>query len=69
MGDKTGFAHEMWAKGDVPPVEFASRPFIVQWSIDYCLSDVQADCAGKAAILANGDGSNLEFPVIIRPQP
>ncbi len=69
VGIKTGFAHEMWAKGDVPPAEFAARPFILQWSVDYCLSAVQADCAGKAAILANGDGSNLEFPVIVRPQP
>lgn len=69
MGLKTGFAHEMWAKGDVIPDGFASRPFIIQWSIDYCLSDVQANCAGKAAILANGGGSNLEFPVIVRPQP
>lgn len=69
MGLKTGFAHEMWAKGDVVPDGFATRPFIVQWSIDYCLSDVQANCAGKAAILANGGGSNLEFPVIVRPQP
>ncbi|MBA3549583.1 MAG: putative Ig domain-containing protein [Nannocystis sp.] len=69
MGAKTGFAHEMWAKGDVPPVGFATRPFILQWSVDYCLSDMQAQCAGKAAILTNGDGSNLEFPIIIRPQP
>ncbi len=69
MGQKTGFAHEMWAKGDVIPDDFATRPFILQWSIDYCLSDVQANCAGKAAILANGGGTNLEFPVIVRPQP
>ena len=69
MGAKTGFAHEMWAKGDVPPVGFATRPFVLQWSVDYCLSDMQAQCAGKAAILTNGDGSNLEFPIIIRPQP
>jgi hypothetical protein len=69
MGLKTGFAHEMWAKGDTVPDGFASRPFILQWSVDYCLSDVQADCAGKAAILANGGGSNLEFAVIVRPQP
>lgn len=69
MGAKTGFAHEMWAKGDVPPVGFATRPFVLQWSVDYCLSDVQAQCAGKAAIVANGDGTTLEFPVIIRPQP
>lgn len=69
MGVKTGFAHEMWAKGDVLPDGFATRPFILQWSIDYCLSDVQANCAGKAAILANGGGTNLEFPVIVRPQP
>jgi hypothetical protein len=65
---KTGFAHEMWAKGEVPTQEFTTRPFIIQWSIDYCLSNVQADCQGKDAILANGDGSNLEFPVIFRPQ-
>lgn len=65
---KIGFSHEMWAKGDVPPQEFTTRPFIIQWSVDYCLSDVQADCVGKDAILANGDGSNLEFPVIFRPQ-
>ncbi len=69
MGMKTGFAHEMWAKGEVLPDGFANRPFILQWSVDYCLSDVQANCAGKAAILANGGGSNLEFPVIVRPQP
>lgn len=69
VGIKTGFAHELWAKGDIPPAEFSARPFILQWSVDYCLSAVQADCAGKDAILANGDGSNLEFPVIVRPQP
>lgn len=65
---KIGFSHEIWAKGDVAPPEFTTRPFIIQWSVDYCLSDVQADCQGKDAILANGDGSNLEFPVIFRPQ-
>lgn len=65
---KIGFAHEMWAKGDVAPAEFQGRPFIVQWSVDYCLSSTQADCQGKDAILANGAGSNLEFPVIFRPQ-
>lgn len=65
---KIGFAHEMWAKGDVAPAQFQSRPFIAQWSIDYCLSSVQADCQGKDAILANGASSNLEFPVIFRPQ-
>jgi len=69
MGQKTGFAHEMWAKGDPVPVGFATRPFVLQWSVDYCLSEVQAQCAGKDAILANGDGSNLEFAVIVRPQP
>ena len=65
---KTGFAHELWAKGDAAPAEFQSRPFVMQWSLDYCLSSVQTDCQGKDAILANGDGSNLEFPVIFRPQ-
>ncbi|MDC0717491.1 Ig domain-containing protein [Nannocystis bainbridge] len=65
---KTGFAHEMWAKGDVVPDEFKTRPFVVQWSIDYCLSNQAPDCQGKDAILGNGDNSNFEFPVIFRPQ-
>ena len=68
MGPKTGFAHEMWAKGDVVPDDFNSRPFILQWLIDYCVSSVMGECTGKDAILANGDGSNLAFPVIVRPQ-
>lgn len=65
---KLGFTHEMWAKGDVLPAEFTARPFIIQWSLDYCVSSVQADCQGKDAILANGNSSNLEFPVIFRAQ-
>ena len=65
---KIGFSHEMWAKGDVPPEEFKTRPFVVQWSIDYCLSNAAPDCQGKDAILANGDNSSFEFPVIFRPQ-
>jgi hypothetical protein len=69
MNPKTGFAHELWAKGDTPSAEFADRPFVQQWSIDYCLSSVQSDCSTKDGILANGDGSNLEFAVILRPQP
>lgn len=63
------FLHELWAKGDPPPNGFANRPFILQWSIDYCISNVQADCVDEAAVLANGGGTNLEFPVIVRPQP
>lgn len=68
MNPKIGFAHEMWAKGDAPPSDFADRPFVMQWGIDYCISTVQADCTGKQAILDNGDNSNLEFAVILRPQ-
>lgn len=69
MSPKTGFAHELWAKGDTPAAEFAERPFVQQWSIDYCLSSVQSDCATKDGILMNGGGTNLEFAVILRPQP
>lgn len=65
---KIGFAHEMWAKGEAAPEAFKARPFIVQWSIDYCLSEVGAECQGKDAILANGDNSSFEFPVIFRPE-
>lgn len=65
---KIGFSHEMWAKGEVPPEEFKTRPFVAQWSIDYCLSDEASDCQGKDAILANGDNTSFEFPVIFRPQ-
>lgn len=69
VGLKTGFAHEMWAKGEPVPAEFQTRPFVLQWSIDYCVTNVMGQCTGKDAILANGDGSNLAFAVIVRPQP
>ena len=69
MGLKTGFAHEMWAKGEAPPEEFKTRPFILQWAIDYCVTNVNGNCTGKDGILANGDDSNLAFAVIVRPQP
>lgn len=69
MGMKTGFAHELWSKGDTPAAEFADRPFVQQWSIDYCLSSAQSDCSTKDGIVANGGGTNLEFAVILRPQP
>jgi hypothetical protein len=69
MGLKTGFAHEMWAKGDVLPAEFQTRPFVLQWQIDYCITNVNGECSGKDKILANGADSNLAFAVIVRPQP
>jgi len=69
MGLKTGFAHELWAKGDVLPAEFQARPFVLQWLLDYCITNVQGECTGKDPILANGGDSNLAFPIIVRPQP
>lgn len=69
MGLKTGFAHEMWAKGDVPPAEFQTRPFVLEWLIDYCITNVNGECSGKDNILANGADSSLAFAVIVRPQP
>ena len=69
MGDKTGFAHELWAKGDPLAGELRTRPFVLQWLIDYCVSGVKGECSGKDAILKNGDNSNLAFAVIVRPQP
>ncbi len=65
---KEGFVHEMWSKGDVPAVKFEDRPWILQWSIDYCISTKNTACNTKADILANGSGSNLEFAVIMRPK-
>ncbi len=65
---KEGFVHEMWSKGDVPSASFENRPWIVQWSIDYCISTDDSACKTKSDILENGSGSNLEFAVIMRPK-
>lgn len=69
MGPKTGFAHELWAKGDVLTGALRTRPFVLEWTIDYCISSVKGECSGKEAILSNGDGSSLAFAVIVRPLP
>ncbi|MEZ4381177.1 MAG: Ig domain-containing protein [Nannocystaceae bacterium] len=66
---KEGFAHEMWAKGDVPTEDFADRAWILQWGIDYCVSTSDVACTSKDNIIANGKDTNLEFAIIMRPEP
>ncbi|MCB9570339.1 MAG: putative Ig domain-containing protein [Myxococcales bacterium] len=66
---KEGFSHELWSKGDVPADDFKDRPWVLQWSIDYCISTDGGACTNKANILANGKDSNLEFAVIMQPAP
>ncbi|MCA9660734.1 MAG: putative Ig domain-containing protein, partial [Myxococcales bacterium] len=64
---KEGFAHEMWAKGDVPTVDYEDRAWILQWGIDYCVSTSDTACTSKDNIIANGKDTNLEFAIIMRP--
>jgi len=65
---KVGFAHEVWAKGDAVEAKFEDRPWVLQYSVDYCISTDQTACATKEKIVENGGGSSLEFAVIMRPQ-
>ncbi|HRI08117.1 MAG TPA: Ig domain-containing protein [Nannocystaceae bacterium] len=44
------------------------RHWVVNFGFDYCISDVEADCATKDLAVQNGDGSNLEIGVIVRPE-
>ncbi|MBK8263331.1 MAG: putative Ig domain-containing protein [Nannocystis sp.] len=65
---KVGFAHEVWAKGDAAEAKFEARPWVLQYSVDYCISTDQTACTTKEKIVENGGGSNLEFAVIMRPK-
>ena len=64
---KEGFRHEMWAKGAPAADAYKGRPWVLQYSIDYCISTSDTACVGKDNILKNGGGSNLEFAVIMQP--
>ena len=65
---KVGFAHEAWAKGAAAGAAFEDRPWVLQFSADYCISTSDTACVGKDKIIANGGGSNLEFAIIMRPE-
>ncbi len=66
-GDPIGFTHEMSASGPAVSAAFETRAWVLNWSIDYCISDMQTDCATNDDVIANGNG-NLEFAVIMFPE-
>lgn len=45
-----------------------NRHWVVNFGFDYCISDVEADCATPDLAVQNGDGSNYEIGVIVRPE-
>ncbi len=63
-----GMFHHMSVSGQAVPAAFEDRPWVVNVSLDYCLSNVdQATCMGADNVKANGNG-NLEFAVVMFPQ-
>jgi hypothetical protein len=62
-----GFTHEMSVSGPAVATKFEKRPWVLNVSLDYCLSDVDGTCSGVANIQANGNG-NLEYGIIMWPQ-
>ncbi|RMG98632.1 MAG: hypothetical protein D6705_05400 [Deltaproteobacteria bacterium] len=63
-----GMFHHMSVDGPAVTAPFENRPWVLNVSLDYCLSNVdQATCMGADAVKANGNG-NLEFAVVMFPQ-
>ncbi|MEZ4448841.1 MAG: putative Ig domain-containing protein [Nannocystaceae bacterium] len=62
-----GFFHAMNFTDPGVSANISSRHWVVNFGFDYCISDVEADCDTKDKAVMNGDGSNLEFGVIVRP--
>lgn len=62
-----GFFHAMQFTDPGVSANISSRHWVVNFGFDYCISDVEADCDTKDKAVMNGDGSNFEFGVIVRP--
>lgn len=68
MDSPIGFEHHLFARGESPGDAFAERPFVLPWTINYCISDTDGLCSGTEDILANGDGA-LRFSILMMPAP
>jgi hypothetical protein len=66
-GTSIGFTHEMFARGPAVPTAFETRPFVLGWTVDYCISGDSTACAGVQNIKDNGNG-RLRFSVVMFPQ-
>jgi hypothetical protein len=66
-GDPIGFMHSLSATGDAVAESFESRPWVLSWNLQYCISAAAADCADTDAIQANGLGF-LRFATIMLPE-
>ena len=62
-----GFFHAMQFTDPGVSANIAGRHWVVNFGFDYCISDVEADCDTKDKAVMNGDGSNFEFGVVVRP--
>ncbi|MCA9687780.1 MAG: hypothetical protein KC457_36815, partial [Myxococcales bacterium] len=65
--DFDGFFHAMHFTDPEVSANIAGRHWVVNFGFDYCISDVEADCDSKDKAIMNGDGSNFEFGVVVRP--
>lgn len=62
-----GFTHGLQIDGPEVSEEFKTRPWVVNISLDYCLSENDVDCEGAGNTVANGDG-HLELGIIMVPE-
>jgi hypothetical protein len=62
-----GFTHELSVSGPPVATKFEARPWVLNVSLDYCISDAP-DCSDVASVRANGNG-NLEFAIVMFPIP
>ncbi len=64
-----GLEHELWAKGGAVSEPFEDRVWISHQTIHYCMGDTQELCVGGIDVIKeNGNNSNLEFAIIMRPE-
>jgi hypothetical protein len=62
-----GFFHGINFTDPGVSANISGRHWVVNIGFDYCITDVEAECATKDLAIANGEGSNYEFGVIVRP--
>lgn len=66
-GDPIGLTHELSASGPPVPESFASRPWVLNWNLTYCLATDATSCADQKSAETNSMGS-LHFGTIMMPE-
>lgn len=71
-GNPIGFDHQLFIDGPGPQImdfaeQFGDRPWVVNFGLDYCISDMDGPCDGGPNVRENGNGT-IQQAILMFPE-